>query len=292
MNGASKYFEYQSMGTVWKVMIWGELSDSTWLSLQADILKQSQQFDQTYSRFIPDSLVSKLANTQGKVRVPRDLVNMLRIYCDFHELSGGRVTPLVGSTLSDLGYDSEYSLRPSAHVRPVPSLARTLSIVDDETIDLAEPVLLDLGCLGKGYFVDKLYKYLADIGVREYLVDGSGDARYSLAQGAVDIGLEHPGDSEKVIGVVPMSTGSMASSGVNRRKWSEYHHMIDPFTLKPTSGLLASWVIAPEAVLADVLATALFFAPVESFAKYEFEYCLVNDQLQIKKSANWPGEIF
>jgi FAD:protein FMN transferase len=129
--------------------------------------------------------------------------------------------------------------------------------------------------------------------VKRFLVDGSGDVFYESNGEAIRAGLEHPEDSSKVIGVVTMTHGSLCGSGGNRRQWREYHHIIDPKTLRPSEGILATWVLADSATIADALATCLFLAEPDKFASaWRFEYGILNDDHRFKRSAGFPAELF
>ncbi len=288
-----KYFGYEAMGTHWAVSAWDAMTDAAFADLERDILAMSREFDATYSRFKPTSLVSALSRTTGRVDVPEDLVAMLRLYARLNALSGGACNPLVGATLSDLGYDAEYSLTQKSHVRPPADFSKTVRILDDRTIELAEPVQLDLGGLGKGYFVDKISAFLDEKGLRRFLVDGSGDIFYRGDGHPLRAGLEHPDDPAKAIGVVTITEGSLCASSGNRRKWSGIHHIIDPNTLRPPEHLLAAWVLADTAAVADGLTTCVFLTEPERYAEaFAFEYCLLNDEYKVKRSEGFLAEFF
>lgn len=292
MSQDPRRFSYESMGTQWNISIWDEIADEILKEYEAEIKKQSTEFDHAFSRFIKTSLIWKLTEQRGKVKVPKDLVSMLRLYQQLHDLSGGKCNPLIGFALSDLGYDAEYSLETKKDVRPVPDFHAALSIIDDEHIELKESVLIDLGALGKGYFVDKISAFLKEKGIKKYLVDGSGDIYYSGNGTPIRAGLEHPGDAKKAIGVLEMKEGAMCSSAGNRRKWGKYHHTVDPHTLTSPGEIIATWVTADSAALADGLATCLFFCAPEKFAPLKFEYCLLNPSYHVKRSAGFVAELF
>lgn len=286
-------FGYESMGTHWKISIWDALDTKTAADIEQSIRGASEAFDAAYSRFRSSSLVCALAQRTGLQEVPRDLVSMLRVYEKLHDLSGGMCNPLVGFALCDLGYDAEYSLRPKEHVRPVPRLHDALRVIDDTHIELHESVLIDLGALGKGFFVDRIGSMLSEAGMQRYLVDGSGDISYQGNGIPLRMGLEHPGDHAKVIGVRKLTNGAMCSSAGNRRAWGRHHHTIDPFTLSSPTEIIATWVIADHAALADGLATCLFFCPPEAFEEqYCFDYCILNKNYHVKRSKGFGGELY
>lgn len=293
MSFLPRAFSYESMGTHWKITIWDAVDIALLRDIEQEVQSASAAFDRTYSRFIATSLVWELSRARGIVEVPGDLVDMLKLYKSLYDASGGACTPLVGFTLCDLGYDAEYSLVPKKTIRPVPRWEDAIAIVDDTHITLQASVLLDLGALGKGFFVDRIAEILDRYHLRHFLVDGSGDVYYRTPGETITVGLEHPGDTTKVIGTIAMGEGAMCSSAGNRRAWGSYHHTINPHTLLSPQEIIATWVLAKNAALADGLATCLsLVAPEQMSPVGPFEYCLLNHQYQVKRSEGFRAELF
>ena len=287
------HFSYPAMGTQWAVTVWDHVQKKNLLALQEEVIRQTRLFDATYSRFTSASLISSLVARRGRVRVPSDLVQMLRLYSRLYDHSCGKCNPLIGCTLSDMGYDAQYSLAPKQHIRTAPDFHDALTIVDDETIDLHQEVSIDLGALGKGYFVDVLSAFLANQGVERFLVNGSGDIYYRGAGVPIRCGLEHPGDASKAIGVLTLTEGAFCASAGNRRRWATYHHTIDPQTLVSPQTILATWTVARNAALADGLSTCLFLVEPERFTHaFPFEYCILSDRYTVNRSAGFTAELF
>jgi thiamine biosynthesis lipoprotein len=292
MTHEPKKFAYTSMGTSWEVTIWDDIDPTVFTNLQKNILEQSEIFDQTFSRFKKTSLIWKLTEVRGITEVPADLVRMLRLYETLNRLSGGALNPLIGNTLSDLGYDADYSLKPKDTIRPVPNFASALQIIDDTHINLQESALIDLGALGKGFFVDKIALYLKRQGIRRFLANGSGDVYYSGNGIPLRAGLEHPKDPTKVVGVIELMEGALCASAGSRRAWATYNHTINPTTLTSPDQIIATWVTAKTAALADGLCTCLFMTQPEAYASLDFEYCLLSPAYTIKRSTGFTAELF
>jgi thiamine biosynthesis lipoprotein len=271
-----QHFSYESMGTHWAISIWDTLDPAVFAELQESIIQQSQAFSQLYSRFNKSSLIWELTEKRGMVEVPKELIQMLRLYETLHDLSDGKCNPLVGFALSDLGYDADYSLQPKEHIRSVPNFHDALRLVDDTHLELSQSVLIDLGALGKGFFVDIIRAFLEEKGIQRFLVDGSGDMYYQGNGEVIRVGLEHPGDATKVIGVLEMQNGAMCGSASNS-----------------TEGIIATWVRATSAAVADGLATCVFLVEPERFENdFAFDYCLLNTEYKIKRSAGFTAELF
>ncbi len=286
-------FQYQSMGTGWGITIWDSLGDDAFSEIEKTIVGRSQVFDQTYSRFIKTSLIWELTEKTGTVEVPLQLVEMLRLYETLYDASHGFCNPLIGYTLSDMGYDAQYSLKPKEIIRTVPPLHDVLTIVDDTHIHLTQHVLIDLGALGKGFFVDVIAEYLKEKDIARFLVNGSGDIYYQGNGIPLRAGLEHPGDTTKAIGVLELLEGGLCASAGNRRRWATYQHTINPFSLTSPEEIIATWVQADTAALADGLATCLFMVEPETLQKdLSFDYCLLNKDYRVKKSEGFEAEFF
>ena len=178
----------------------------------------------------------------------------------FEELSlatSGAVNPLVGASLDRLGYDASYSLRvgePLAAPADWPTRVRWR----DERLALDEPAMIDVGALGKGRLVDVVARTLAPLADGRVVIDASGDL---LVTGVTQrIGLEHPFDATRAIGVWEVTDAALCASAANRRAWADgVHHVLDARTGVPVRTVAATWVVADTAMRADALATALFF---------------------------------
>jgi len=109
----------------------------------------------------------------------------------------------------------------------------------------------------------------------------------------IRVGLENPENTEQVVGVYTLQNGSICGSAGNRRAWGDFTHIMNPKTLDSQREILAVWVIAKTALLADSLATCLFFTKANLLLKnYDFEYVLVRNDYSIEKSENFSGELF
>ena len=280
------------MGTGWEITIWEEIPSSNFENIKGEVMQICKNFDETYSRFKETSLVWEIAREKGVYTVPEDFMLMLQMYMKLYPLSQKKLNPLIGFTISDLGYDKDYSLTPKNEIRKTPDLFDTVKILSGTQIETKEKILFDFGALGKGYAVDKVSNYLKERGLKKFMVNGSGDIYY-FGEGQISVGLEDPDDKTKVIGKIEMAKGAMCASGTNRRKWRDYHHVIDPETSLSTKGVVATWVISDSTALSDALASCLFFVPPENLKeKFSFEYCILNEERKIKNSAGFNAEFF
>ena len=281
------------MGTKWTIKISDEISPAEFEAIRQSIQEKSAQFDATYSRFLPQSLVNNLRNP-GEYEIPGELFAMLQLYEKLHEATAGKINPLVGQTLEDLGYDTDYSFDQKKPITKTPDFNHAVKLSEKNHFTILEPVLIDIGALGKGYFVDLIVAFLRNKGIVDFLVDGSGDMYYQSSENrTLKIGLEDPSDETKVIAKVDFSGGAMCSSAGNIRKWRQYHHIIDPISSESPKDILATWVIAQNTALADGLATSLFLVSPETLLPhYDFEYLIFNTARRVKQSQGFHALLF
>ncbi len=280
----SHKWTFDAIGTTWSLETAAPLGDS-----KRAIVSKIDSFDKTYSRFRDDSLVTAIASRAGVYEFPDDAQVLMGYYEDLYAATDGAVSPLVGRTLEQAGYDKTYSLQASDTVSVAPAWTDAMRWTGQELITQL-PVSLDFGAAGKGYLIDIVAEILNKNGHDTYVIDASGDI---YVQGAEQvIGLENPYDAEQVIGSTVVTQGSLCASASNRRAWGEWHHVIDPRTAKPVVDIVATWTVASTAMVADGLATALFFVGPEKLSQWEFEYVRLLRDGTVERSANFVGELY
>lgn len=124
---------------------------------------------------------------------------------------------------------------------------------------------IGLGGIGKGYAVDQVYNLFIKRGLYNFYINGSGDIRVHSRADAPRkwrIGIRNPlsADPAKSVGVIQMDSGAVASSGgyihnVNGDRFN--NHIINPKTGVSAQDVIASTVIADDAITADTTATIL-----------------------------------
>jgi FAD:protein FMN transferase len=209
-----------------------------------------------------------------------------------YKATNNSVTPLIGQALSDAGYDAEYSLKP--HKLYQPPLWEAVMNYNHPKLNVKKTVLLDFGAAGKGYLIDIVAQLLNKNNIYDFCIDAGGDIKHSNPNNKIiKVGLEHPGDFSKVIGISEISNKSICGSSGNRRKWGDFNHIIDPYTLSSPKNILSTWAIADDAILADGMTTCLFFISGKKLTKtFNFEYLILFDDYSYDASSNFPAEVY
>jgi len=275
-------FSFEAIGTHWQIDIYQDLSGEQEGLVVSAVRERIELFEQTYSRFRKDSLVTAMATAAGMYTMPDDAEPLLSLYHELCLLTDGLVTPLIGNVLTDAGYDAYYSLQQKPEIKIAPAWDDVLDY-RHPVLEIKKPTQLDFGAFGKGYLIDIVAGVLQQHGIAAFCVDAGGDMIHRNSE-PLRVALEDPNDTSKAIGVVGLRNKSLCGSAGNRRKWQNFHHIINPKELTSPQEILAVWVLADTTLLADALTTCLFFVSAEKLKQYSFEYCLVRDDYSIERS--------
>lgn len=150
----------------------------------------------------------------------------------------------------------------------------------NRTLRFLKPgVELNLGSIGKGYALDRVAEMLDAAEIHDYLIQGgqsSVAAKGSRLSGTDPdgwlVGLGDPLRPGTRFGYVRLRDRALGTSGSAsqffRHKGRRYSHIIDPRTGRPAESVLSATVLAPDAALADALATSFFVMGREKAADY------------------------
>ncbi|MEI7497734.1 MAG: FAD:protein FMN transferase [Candidatus Falkowbacteria bacterium] len=261
------------------------------------------EFEQRFSRFIPDSELNMLNNfAGGEYRLSAQFADLLKHAQTFYHETNGLFDPVIIDVLEGIGYDRNFSDINSHNLtkQQVEIKWQTASSIYEHRPKMDELKMngevalvppgfrLDLGGLGKGYVVDLIAREVfADI--KNFWISAGGDL---LANGNDEqkngwqIGVQNPLKPESesfYINTLGKQLG-IATSGVIKRKGEAgglaWHHIIDPHTGRPAIvDILSVSVVAPSAETADVYAKTILLlgskAGVEFADQHEGVGCII-----------------
>jgi thiamine biosynthesis lipoprotein len=246
------------------------------------------------SRFAPESELSRL-NRDPRETVPAS--PLLRRTVGAALLAGLRSGGLVDATLvaeiemagyaesrdfADPGY-APAAPAPRA-AAPNPRAGWCLFAVDEVAGTVSRPpgVRLDPGGIAKGLLADLVGEALA--GFESYAVDCCGDLRVGGADGRMRRILVDDPDGGEPLHELRIADGSVATSGITRRAWTDdqgrpAHQILDPATGRPAfTGVVQATAVAPTALLAETLAkSALLVGPEAAPSQLPFGGVIVED---------------
>lgn len=284
---------FEAIGTKWSIDIRDKIDKNWFKELSQKIKNRIEQFDKTYSRFRDDSIIMKASRKTGVYTMPEDAKKLFDVYEKLGTATNGKINLAIGNLLSDAGYDSKYSFKSKTQLKPSPKIDDVISYKHPH-LTVHKPVILDFGAAGKGYLIDIIGELLMSEGVKSFIIDAGGDMlRRDETNSSVRIGLEDPEDDTQAIGVAQLANGSICGSAGNRRTWANLHHIMDPQLAQPVQNIIAVWAMADSAIIADGVATSLFFVEPEKLQEaFSFEYLLIFKDHTYKVSENFPAELF
>jgi thiamine biosynthesis lipoprotein len=251
--------QWRAMGTEVNVLVSGD----PWLLVLAR--HRVADLESRWSRFIPDSEVSRLNRAHGQaMAVSTETLRLVRVAIEGWRRTDGLYDPTVLGDLVRAGYDRSLELLPASRpVEPMSAWRRGAGEihVGDDQVRLPDGVGFDPGGVGKGLAADIVAAELLAAGADRVLVDIGGDLRVAgrAPAGGWSIALPEGG-------TVRLDGGGVATSGPSRRRWlvagQTRHHLVDPRTGRPADipSDRAVTVVAAEAWQAEVLATAAVVA--------------------------------
>lgn len=217
------------------------------------------------------------------VKVDGRIIDMLEYAREMHEKTNGRVNVAMGSILSiwhdyrEEGSDEPWNakLPPTDKLKAAAEHTDIASIVIDResmTVTITDPeARLDVGAIAKGYAVEMIARSLEDKGISGYVLNVGGNVRTIGTKPDGDgwtVGIENPDrESEDYLEYLTLAGESLVTSGSYQRYYTvdgvDYHHIIDPDTLFPSTGFLSVSVVCKSSAEGDALSTALFTLSLE-----------------------------
>ncbi len=143
--------------------------------------------------------------------------------------------------------------------------------IRDHRIYLPEGMVLDLGAVGKGYYLDRCSDENVEKGLKSAILTAGGSV-LTISQEEEKtwkVGIVDPFRESGVYGILNFSGQRFVSTSGDYERYVEYdgiryHHILDPATGYPaSSGVRSVTVITDNGTLSDALSTACFVLGAE-----------------------------
>ena len=229
-----------------------------------------QRLEQLWSRFLPDSDVSRVNLSAGfPAAVAPETITLVETMLEAYRLTDRAYDPTILRALVAHGYGTSRvdhtrrtALLPELALPGV--LADTLVDPLGETITLPAGLALDPGGIGKGLAADLVVAALLERGAAGALVSIGGDLSMAGESPHPDgwvVEVEHANPSDGVLCRLAVSGGGVATSSTVSRRWIadgiDRHHLIDPRTgAQSDTDLLSVTVVSRSGWSAEAHATA------------------------------------
>ena len=261
-----------TMGTIARIMVTAENSPQADRAISAAFDKIFH-IEKLMSDYDPDSQLSQVNQNAFKapLQVDAELFEVLATAKAYSCLSDGAFDVTIGPVVQLWRKAKEDNITPEAgalkKAKAAVGYENLILNTENKTVQFAkEGMFLDLGGIAKGYAIDKAIEILQAAGVKGAMVDIGGDLRCfgTPANGKEHwlIGLQDPTvEEEKTLLTLNMDDMAVATSGDYRRFFiiddKKHSHIVNPATADSASNLSSVTLIAPTAMAADALATAV-----------------------------------
>lgn len=229
-------------------------------------------FEGRYSRFRPESIVSRINSFAGTswVEVDAEMEEMLDICAELHRMTGGILDVTAGPLIRLWDYHNPAAVLPdAARVKEVRELVGWTKVqrAPGRIFLPRAGMALDFGGWGKEWAVDAVAQLAASFGISQVLVDFGHDIRCignPPGRPAWHVGLEDPAQPGTHRGSVALLAGKgIASSGDYLRGFTRdgrrYGHIVDPRTGEPVAhDCRQVTVISGSCLQAGILSTTAF----------------------------------
>jgi thiamine biosynthesis lipoprotein len=231
-----------------------------------EVIGDVQTLEARYSRYWPDSLLSRVNRLAGRkdgVVVDGEMAALLDYARTCYEQSDG----LFDVTSGILRQAWNFSGDRLPEQRDIEAL---LERVGWDKLRWERPVLrfdvpgmeLDFGGIGKEYAADRAATRCLERGITAGVVNFGGDLRVigPHPDGAAwEVGINHPREPGKLLATLSVRSGAVTTSGDYERcivvDGKRYGHILDPRTGWPVAGLASVSVAAPHALIAGSACT-------------------------------------
>jgi len=277
---------FEAMDTLMTLSVYGGESDGL------DKLKEKiETLDSLLDSTDENSEIYRL-NRDKTAKLSEDTAGLLNRSVQLAESTDGSFDPTVYPAVLAWGFTTgDHRVPYDAELKKLADNIDYRSIkISDDTADLPDDVMLDLGAVAKGYAADKCAEFLQESNAQGAVLNLGGTI---LLYGSkpdgnrYKVGIADPDDPAGYFGYLESDGGVIATSGGYERYFDmdgkRYIHILDPMTAAPVNnGVLSVTICCDSGTDADALSTALFVMGADKAVDYYrshggFEYIILTD---------------
>jgi thiamine biosynthesis lipoprotein len=270
--------------------------------------REVQRIDFLMSHYREDSEISRVNRDAGKkeTKVSPEMLRMIERAIEFSSLSEGAFDITIGPVFRlwnfrEGKFPEEKKLR--ENLKKVGYRQIKIDRTRSSIFLQEEGMEIDLGAIAKGYAVDSASAVLKEKGIENFLVNAGGDLKVSGSkEKGVPwiVGIQHPRLPSQMVAKLSPRQAGVATSGDYKKFFIErgerYHHLLNPSTGTPARECQSVTVMAPSAMAADALATAVFvLGPKKGLALVkrmnDVHAIIVDRGGSVLVSPHWPAGV-
>ena len=245
--------------------------DEVWANeIIESAIQEIVRIEQLLTTFNPDSQTNKINGNAGiqPVVVDREVFDLIQRSLRISSLTQGAFDITYGSIDKSLwNFDTKITTLPDPKTAKLMikliDYQKVILNQNDSSVFLQEKGMrIGFGGIGKGYAAEMAKRLMIKQGVEHGIVNASGDlATWGNQPNGKPwtIGIADPNRKNQSFSYLDISNMAIATSG-NYEKFvmingKRYSHTINPKTGLPVTGIKSVTIIAPNAEIADALAT-------------------------------------
>ncbi|MDH5378402.1 MAG: FAD:protein FMN transferase [Gammaproteobacteria bacterium] len=217
--------------------------------------------------------VNQILPLKGSFHTSGSVINLLQAAKPHFTNSEGLFNPAIGQLIKLWGFhEDEIAIKEPPQADKIKALVAAKPGLDQIEIKGTaikgnnDQLLLNFGGFAKGFGIDLIIEHLREVGIHNAIVNAGGDLRVVGSKGSEPwrIGIKHPRQNGVIAAINVSGDEALVTSGDYERFFEydgkRYHHVLDPRTGYPTTGVQSVTVVHQSAGAADAIATALMVA--------------------------------
>lgn len=231
--------------------------------------EEIKRIDQLFSTYNDKSEVWRINHSSDTLLKIDDEIYNLLVLCDsVTKLSDGYFDVSLDNLTKLWGFSTNNPKLPTKiEIDSVLKVCgwENIRLIGNQSIVKKNKIRFNFGAIAKGYAVDKAIEVLKKIGIKDGLVNAGGDV--AVIGKGWKVGVQHPRDIKEIIKILELDNITVATSGDYEQYFEaegkRYHHILNPKTGYPSSGIQSVSIINKSNTFADALATAVFVLGLE-----------------------------
>lgn len=286
--------EIFSMDTYMTLTCYGENADEA--VNQSEI--RIEELNDLLSTGLETSEVYNVNKNNGGF-LSKDAAYLLEKSIELNKLTDGLFDISIYPLMEKWGFtDKNFNVPSDEEINTLLPLVNTKNInfdKDTSTVSFnTDGMKIDFGGIAKGYVSSEIMKIYKNLDIEYGIVNLGGNVHtYGQKPGGKNwkIGIQNPDKTKDFLGILESSNKAVISSGDYERYFIEndikYHHILDPFTGKPSNkGLSSVTVICSDGTIADGLSTSLFLMGKDDAVKFWYENSNLFDMILFTSDEN------
>lgn len=203
--------------------------------------------------------------------IPPILESLINSSKKYHRISQGLFNPAMGKLIAAWGFhDSstpDYPLIEQIQ-KNIPGM-HDLVIKNGQAYSQNPYLQLDFGAIAKGLAIHQIAQLLNSKKIQNFIINAGGDIFTQGQNQGKDwqIAIENPFEPGIIASIPFNDANSIFTSGNYQRFYldenqNRRHHIVHPYTGKPSNTISAATVLHPDPVIADIAATTLMLTKI------------------------------